>query len=45
MKITMNLAVILEQRKKALLNDNKGENSDVDSNDDDSGDDSDDSAW
>ena len=40
----MNLAVVLEQRKKALQNDNADKNnSDVDSDDD--GNDSDDSVW
>ena len=44
MKITMNLAVVLEQRKKALMNDdNKKNDSDLDSDEDDN--DSDGSAW
>lgn len=43
MKLTMNLAVVLEQRKKALQNDLDKNNSDMDSDDDNN--DSDDSVW
>lgn len=43
MKITMNLAVLLENRKKALMNDEKQNNSFVESDED--ANDSEGSAW
>ncbi len=47
MQITKNLHAVLEQRKKALMNDRGGEKEAEDSGDESAGDnaDSDDSAW